>query len=101
MAEIIGVKEGTLWNWEHGIEPELRYIPKIIDFLGYAPFECPEDPIGKLRYFKRVNGLSYERLGALMNRDPEQLTDWLSGRVKPCKRNIQSISEFFVDCQDI
>jgi hypothetical protein len=60
----------------------------------YVPFECPDDPIGKLRYFKLVNGLSYERLGKLMGRDPEQLTDWLSGRHKPCRRNIQSIVNF-------
>lgn len=48
VAEIIGVKESTVWNWEHGTEPELRHIPKIIEFLGYVPFECPEDTIGKL-----------------------------------------------------
>ena len=60
----ISVTEATVWNWEHGTEPELRHMPKIIDeFLGYMPFECPENPIGKLRYFKLVNGLSYKRLG--------------------------------------
>lgn len=52
-------------------------------------FECPEDPRGRLKYYKLVNGLSYERLGKLMGRDPEELTDWLSGRIKPCRRNIQ------------
>ena len=69
-------------------------MPKIIEFLGYAPFECPEDPIGKLRYFKLVNGLSYERLGALMGRDPEQLMDWLSGSVAPSKKNVEMIKDF-------
>jgi transcriptional regulator with XRE-family HTH domain len=69
-------------------------MPAVIKFLGYVPFECPEDPIGRLRYFKLVNGLSYERLGKLMGRDPEQLTDWLSGRVRPCGRNIQGIIDF-------
>jgi hypothetical protein len=91
---MIGVAEATVWNWEHGTEPELLYMPKIIEFLGYVPFECPDDPIGKLRYFKLVKGLSYERLGAMMGRDPEQLTDWISGRVRPCRRNIQSINRF-------
>jgi transcriptional regulator with XRE-family HTH domain len=94
VAKMIGVTESTMWNWEHGTEPELRHMPKIIEFLGYVPFECPEDTIGQLRYFKRVNGLSYERLGALMGRDPEQLTDWLSGRAKPCGRNVQSLADF-------
>jgi transcriptional regulator with XRE-family HTH domain len=88
VARIIGVTESTVWNWEHEIEPELRHIPKIIEFLGYVPFECPADSIGKLRYFKLLKGLSYDRLGVLMGRDPEHLTDWLSGRTKPNKRNI-------------
>lgn len=70
-------------------------MPKIIDeFLGYVPFECSEDSIGKLRYFKQVRGLSYERLGELMGRDPEQLVNWLSGRHKPCSKNQREIESF-------
>jgi len=91
---MIGVSESTVWNWEHGTEPELRYIPRILEFIGYIPFECPEDPVEKLRYYKLINGLSYERLGRLMRRDPEQLTDWLSGRVSPCRENRQMIAKF-------
>jgi hypothetical protein len=59
-----------------------------------VPFECPEDPIGKLKYFKQVKGLSYEKLDDLMGRDPEQLTDWLSSKHKPCRKNIQRIKGF-------
>ncbi|MBM4136643.1 MAG: hypothetical protein FJ241_07405 [Nitrospira sp.] len=80
-------------------DPELRHIPKIIEFLGYVHFEYPEDPVGKLEYFKQVKGLSCKRLGELMGRDPEQLTDWMSGRKKPCKRNIQSIISFLFEQQ--
>ncbi len=69
-------------------------MPKIIEFLGYVPFECPENPVGKLRYFKLVKGLSYERLGKLMDRDPKQLMDWLSGRPKPCNKNLREIVSF-------
>lgn len=93
-AKIIGVTESTVWNWEHGTEPELIHMPKIIDFLGYIPFECPEDPLGKLRYFKKVRGLSYERLGAVMGRNSEQLEDWLSGRIQPCRKNVERIAGF-------
>jgi transcriptional regulator with XRE-family HTH domain len=94
VAATIGVSENTVWNWEHGTEPELIHIPKIIEFLGYVPFDCPEDPIGKLKYFKQVKGLSYEKLGDVMGRDPEQLNDWVSGRHKPCCKNIQRIKGF-------
>jgi transcriptional regulator with XRE-family HTH domain len=96
IAKMIGVTESTIWNWEHGTEPELRHMPKIIEFLRYVPFECPEDPMGRLKYFKQVKGLSYEQLGEVMGRDPEQLTDWLSGRIKPCRRNLQVIYDFLL-----
>jgi len=94
LAEQSGVTASTVYNWEHGIEPELIHMPKIVSFLGYVPFEMPDDPIGRLNYLKKIRGLSYERLGKLMKRDPEQLTDWLSGRRKPCKRNLDNITAF-------
>jgi len=94
LADKIGVSEASIWSWEKGTEPELVHIPKIIDFLGYVPFECPDDLLGRLRYFKLINGMSYERLGAAMGRDPEQLVDWLSNGMKPCKRNKQFIGSF-------
>ena len=49
------------------------------------PFECPEDLLGRLLYFKTVNGMSFELLGTAMGRDPEQLIDWRCNGVKPCK----------------
>ncbi|MEW6419795.1 MAG: helix-turn-helix transcriptional regulator [Nitrospirota bacterium] len=94
VAKMIGVTESTVWNWEHGTEPEIRHMPKIIEFIGYVPFECPDDSIGKLKYFKQVHGLSYNRLGKLMGRDPEQMTEWISGQVKPCMKNILSVNDF-------
>ncbi|MDH4161839.1 MAG: helix-turn-helix domain-containing protein [Nitrospirota bacterium] len=93
-AEQIGVSEASVYNWERGTEPEIRHMPAIIRFLGYVPFPCPEDTLGRLRYFKMVNGLSFERLGAVMGRDPEQLLDWISRGMRPCKRNIRSINQF-------
>jgi transcriptional regulator with XRE-family HTH domain len=94
LAAQIGVSENTVLNWEHGTEPALIHIPKIIEFLGYLPFECLEDPVGRLAHFKKIKGLSLQRLGALMERDTEQLEDWLFGRHKPIERNRQMIAEF-------
>ncbi|MEW6419996.1 MAG: helix-turn-helix transcriptional regulator [Nitrospirota bacterium] len=100
VAKMIGVTESTVWNWEHGTEPELRHMPKIIEFLGYVPFKCPEDTLGKLRYFKQVKGLSYEVLGKLMGKDPEQLMDWLGDKVKPCKKNLVDMQKFLTQMKE-
>jgi transcriptional regulator with XRE-family HTH domain len=90
VAAEIGVTESTVWNWEHGREPELIHIPAVLDFFGYVPWACPDDPIGRLAYFKK----SLHRLGPVIRRDPEQLADWLTGRHEPIERNRRMIVEF-------
>ncbi len=39
VAEIIGTIESSVWNGEHGVEPEQHYNPNIIEFPGYIPFD--------------------------------------------------------------
>ncbi|WP_298435062.1 helix-turn-helix transcriptional regulator [Geobacter sp.] len=96
VAEIIGVTESTIWNWEHGVEPELQYNPKIIDFLGYIPFDCPDDTIDRLAWYKKVKGLTLIELGRQMNRHPDQLQEWLSGERRPFNKSLQRIEQFLV-----
>jgi DNA-binding XRE family transcriptional regulator len=51
VAKIIGVTTSSIWNWEHGLEPDLRYQPQIITFLGVNPSACPDDLIGQLAWY--------------------------------------------------
>ncbi|WP_298266864.1 helix-turn-helix transcriptional regulator [Geobacter sp.] len=94
VAEIIGVTESSIWNWEHGVEPVLQYNPKIINFLGYIPFDCPDDTIGWLAWYKKVSGLTLIELGKQMGRHPDQLQDWLSGERKPFNKSLERIEQF-------
>jgi transcriptional regulator with XRE-family HTH domain len=48
----------------------------------------------KLAWFRQVNGLTLEQLGAEIGRDPEQLSDWLSGRHIPGRRNRKEVELF-------
>ena len=82
VADVIGVKECSIYNWEREVEPELRFMPEIIEFLGYVPFDCPDDTLGKLAHYKLIKGLSYEGLGAKVGIHFEQLQAWLAGRIK-------------------
>ena len=54
VINIIGISKGTIVNWELNQKvPKVRYIPRIIDFLGYLPFSLSDvlnKPLGK-RYF--------------------------------------------------
>jgi transcriptional regulator with XRE-family HTH domain len=91
----IGVTTSTIWNWENGWSSiTLSCMPKVIEFLGYNPIPCPEDLMEKLAWFRQVNGLTLEQLGAEMGRDPEQLSDWLSGQHRPCRRNREEVELF-------
>jgi DNA-binding XRE family transcriptional regulator len=39
VAEQIGVDEETIYRWESSESmPQIRFIPAIIEFLGYSPF---------------------------------------------------------------
>jgi DNA-binding XRE family transcriptional regulator len=39
LANLIGVSEDTITNWENNrAQPHIRNYPKIIEFLGYFPF---------------------------------------------------------------
>jgi transcriptional regulator with XRE-family HTH domain len=95
VAVQIGVTTSTIWNWENNWSSiTLSCMPKVITFLGYNPIACPEELMEKLSWYKLVKGLSLEQLGAEMGRDPEQLSDWLSGRHNPCRRNLEIIKSF-------
>lgn len=94
VAAQIGVTTSTIWNWEHNWTIDLRYIPRVIEFLGYNPIPQPDDLLEKLAWHKQVNGLTFEDLGAEMGRDPEQLADWLSGRHTPSEKNREVIENF-------
>ena len=75
-------------------------MPKVIKFLGYNPIPWPEDLIGRLAWYKQVNGLNLNRLGAEMGRDPEQLADWLMKRHRPCHQNREVIEKFLAEKYD-
>ncbi len=91
----IGVTASTIWNWENGWSSiALGYMPKIINFLGYNPLPHPEGLMEKLAWYRQIKGLTLEQLGAEMDRDPEQLADWLSGRHTPCRRNREEVELF-------
>jgi len=66
-------------------------MPKIIEFLGYVPFDKPADTLGRLAYYKRINGLSYEGLGTKVGIHHEQLQAWLTGRIRPSRKSLRRI----------
>ncbi len=72
----------------------MKYLPRIIAFLGYDPIPPPEGVMDGPAWYKQVHGLTLEQLAAEMGRDPEPLADWLRGRHKPYRHNREEIERF-------
>ncbi|WP_337288363.1 helix-turn-helix transcriptional regulator, partial [Candidatus Methylomirabilis sp.] len=95
VANQLGVDEMTVVYREKArIKPSVRQLPKLVTFLGYVPFECPTDPLGRLRYYKRVQGLSCEALAQELEMDESMVTGWLAGKHRPSARSLERLDAF-------
>jgi transcriptional regulator with XRE-family HTH domain len=80
VAERLGVTESSVWNWEsNGSEPEFRYMPGIIEFLGYNPLPEPEMLAERIVQRRRILGMSQKELAAELDVDPGTLARWERG----------------------
>ncbi len=81
----LGVHESTIINWEKGLcEPSVRMIPRIVDFLGYCPYEPPPQTLGeKLEAARRRLGLTKSKLANRLGVDPGTLSRWEEGVREP------------------
>ena len=70
-AKQFNVSEESITNWENGHEePQVRYYPILINFLGYYPFM--EETItfgGRIRKYRFLLGLNHVGLGKLFGLD--------------------------------
>jgi transcriptional regulator with XRE-family HTH domain len=89
------VDESTVTNWERNrTEPELRFLPGIIRFLGYIPWTS-DGPIGKrLRTCRRERGLAQSALARLLGVDPDTLSRWERGLRSPSEGFAQRVEAF-------
>lgn len=84
VAERLGVTKWTIRNWELGWSaPAIRCIPEIVRFLGYSPLPTPELLAERLLCFRRLRGISREKLARSLGIDPATLWRWESGRAVP------------------
>jgi transcriptional regulator with XRE-family HTH domain len=97
VGRIIGADESTVYNWEKGYTvPALWFYPKIIDFLGYIPFEVKPKTLGeRLIFYRKVQGISRKKLAKQLGVDPATLARWENEKGQPLKRLLEDIEIFF------
>ena len=97
VAERVGANHKTYENWEQGkYEPEFRFYPSLVAFLGYEPFPEPATFALRIRWKREREGLSQRGLAARLGLDPTTIQAWEWGRVKQVQKRVQRIFEEYV-----
>jgi transcriptional regulator with XRE-family HTH domain len=89
VADQIGVHELTITNWERNATlPEIRYVPAIIQFLGYSPLPPTSSLAERLTDARRRLGLSQRKMAEKLGVDPTTLMGWERGRHQPTEKSL-------------
>ena len=80
----MGVCAETIRNWELGWrQPAIRSLPAIVQFLGYSPLPQGKSLGEQIMAYRKLRGMSRERLARELRIDPTTLWRWESGRADP------------------
>ncbi len=88
--------EETIHNLEtNRTVPAIRFIPRIINFLGYAPYD-PRWTFGQwLKAIRSALGLSQEQLVRRVGLDEGNVSKWEREVSKPTRRKWAVVKSFF------
>jgi transcriptional regulator with XRE-family HTH domain len=100
VAEQIGVGTDTILNWEHNrTRPTLRYLPNVIAFLGYDPYQSIPKTLGeKVLQYRKCCGINQKELARQMGIDPTTLS-WLEREKGRCFTSISEKVFAFLEAQ--
>ena len=87
VAERVGVDVCSVTNWElNRTEPEIRYMPAILDFLGFVPFDTGGTFGERVRTYRMCNGVSQEKLAEELRIDAGTLRKWEAEESQPSRK---------------
>jgi transcriptional regulator with XRE-family HTH domain len=97
VSQILGVSEASIWYWEKNLtSPSLHHVPKVIEFLGYIPYEKSPKTLGEwIGNARRLFGITLKQLAYRLGIDPGTLARWEKGKGRPSAELLQIISDFF------
>ena len=95
VTRICGVSEDCITNWEKNRNtPQIQYYPRIIDFLGYLPFNVDLTTLpGKLKAYRYIKGLSQKRLGKILGVDGATVCSWELEENQPNKVILEKLDK--------
>jgi transcriptional regulator with XRE-family HTH domain len=95
LAHALNIATDTVYNWERNrTNPEIRFIPQIVQFLGCDPTNSPAaSSAGKIKKYRTERGLSQERLARQLGIDPLTVRRLEYTRGKTSRRILDKILE--------
>jgi len=96
VAKIIGCDECSIWNWENNYNiPVLKFIPRIIDFLGYVSYDVSSLTLGeRIKIARQSFGMTGRELANELGIHPDTLYSWEKGEHKPSKELWERLEEY-------
>lgn len=96
VAEQLGVDDDSVCHWATSYSiPKPYLIPRVIEFLGYAPWAAPATFGEWLVMARRANGLSRKRFAKRLGVDDSTVFRWKSGRGRPGSRLLARLKGAF------
>jgi len=94
VAEILNICIDSITGWENGrSEPQIHFYPRIIDFLGYNPFETSKETIGtRIKAYRLTHGLSQKKMGKLISVDGSTICSWENGITVPNRILLEKVN---------
>ena len=84
LAKRLALSVSTITHWERNDDPPAaRHLPKIIEFLGYVPFEAGSSLFDRLIYHAKIAGIEPRALARMLGVREEMLGRWERGEEQP------------------
>lgn len=101
VAVFCGVSEDTITYWENGrAEPQIHLYPKVIELLGYFPFDIDTTTIGgKIKFYRYVKGLNQEKFSKMLGVDESTIYHWENNTHAPLPHNMKVLQALFLQVE--
>lgn len=95
VALLLGSTECSVYYWEtNRTTPTLTYLPAIVKFLGYCPYDPAWSPGERLTMARQYRGMTQEALARLLGVDPGTLARWERDERQPmrlCRKRLEEV----------
>lgn len=93
LAEILGVQVESVSHWENNrLSPQLRFIPRIIHFLGYIPYDMKDKTVGEqMLICQSILGETHEDLAKRLGVCPGTVLRWINNQSTPTPKCLHAL----------